>query len=84
MDLIQPLAAIVFVGGLLGGVLLLLRSRRAAAVSGGRHLEVIERVALGPQHALHLVRAGRRVVLIATAPSACHILDQAVEIGEKA
>jgi hypothetical protein len=39
---------------------------------------VIERVSLGPHHALHLVRAGDRLVLIATAPSACQLLDHAV------
>lgn len=84
MDLIQPLAAIVFVGAMLGGVLLLLKKRTVRLrPSTGRRLEVIERLPLGPQHALHLVRAGDRVVLIATAPSACHVLDHAVEIGEK-
>ncbi len=91
MDLIQPLTAIALVMTLLGGALFLLKKRGAAsfhlpriASSGPRRLEVLERVALGPHHALHLVRAGERFVLIATAPSSCQVLDHAVSIGEKA
>jgi flagellar biogenesis protein FliO len=79
MDLIQPLAAIVLVAALLGGALFLLKKRGGAPLPGLRRLEVIERVSLGPQHALHLVRAGDRLVLIATAPSSCQVLDY----GEK-
>ncbi len=83
MDLIQPLAAIVFVGALLGAALLLLKKRGAIRLPGPRRLEVIERTPLGPHHALHLVRVGDRVVLIATAPSSCQILDHGVTPGEK-
>jgi flagellar biogenesis protein FliO len=77
MDFLQPLAAIVLVMGLLGGALFLLKRRGIARISSGtpRRLELIERVALGPQHALHLVRAGDKLVLIATAPSSCQVLD---------
>jgi flagellar biosynthetic protein FliO len=78
MDLVQPLAAIFFVAALLGGVLFLLKKRGGVSSSRSRRLEVIERVSLGPHHALHLVRAGDRLVLIATAPSACQLLDHAV------
>ena len=115
MDLIQPLAAIVFVAALLGGALFALRDTRktrrvrvpaevgsltrswrwlacfallkrrgATSLPGLRQLEVIERVSLDAQHALHLVRAGDRLVLIATAPSSCQLLDHAVSTGEKA
>ena len=75
MDLIQPIAAIVFVGALLAGALFLLKKRGHGSIPGGHSLEVLERVALGPQHALHLVRAGDRVVLIATAPASCQLLE---------
>jgi flagellar biogenesis protein FliO len=78
IDLIQPLAAILFVAALLGGVLFLLKKRGSASSGPSRRLEVIERVSLGPHHALHLVRAGDRLVLIATAPSACQLLDHTV------
>ena len=94
MDLIQPFAAIVLVMGLLGGTLLLLKRRGVVTffnvklgpiklpgmqAAGPRRLEVIERVSLGPHHALHLVRTGDRCVLIATTPSSCQLMDA----GEK-
>ena len=82
MDMIQPLAAILLVMALLGGALLLLKKRGAAsfrlprmASQSPRRLELIERVSLGPQHALHLVRAGDRVVLVTTAPGSCQVVD---------
>jgi flagellar biogenesis protein FliO len=88
MDFIQPFAAIVFVMALLGGALLLLKKRGGATLrfpaAGPRRLEVIERVSLGPQHSLHLVRPGDRMLLIATAPNSCQILDTAVFAGDRA
>jgi len=88
MDVIQPIAAIIFVMALLGGALLLLKKRGGATLrfpaAGPRRLEVIERVSLGPQHALHLIRAGDRMILIATAPTSCQILDPAVSTIESA
>ena len=79
----QSIAAIVFVMGVLGAVLVLLRRRGLAQfrlpgltrTTVARQLELVERIALGPQHALHLVRIGGRSVLIATAPGHCHILE---------
>jgi flagellar biogenesis protein FliO len=83
MDVIQPFAAIVFVMALLGGALLLLKKRGAATfrvpgLSGStvRRLEVLERVSLGPQHALHLVRVDGKTMVVTTAPGGCQILDQ--------
>jgi flagellar biosynthetic protein FliO len=87
MDFLQPLAAICLVLGLLAAALLLLKKRGAATfrlpgsisdrLSGGaqRKLEVLERVALGPQHSVHLVRVGDRQVLIGTAPTSCQLLE---------
>ena len=79
MDLIQSFAGVVLVLALLGGTLLFLKRRGLAMPhaksSEIRKLEVLERVSLGPHHALHLVRAGDRCVLIATAPSFCQVLD---------
>ncbi len=87
MDVIQPFAAIIFVMALLGGALLLLKRRGGATLrfpaAGPRRLEAIERISLGPQHTLHLVRAGDRTLLIATAPTCCQILDSAVSLGER-
>ncbi len=63
---------------LLGGVLLFLK-KKMPGVSGmtkaPRALEVVERVTLGPHHALHLVRVGERRVLVATAPSSCQVIE---------
>jgi hypothetical protein len=95
MDLLQPIAAITIVLGLLAAALLLLKKRGAATFSlpgqisgrftgaitgrlsssGQRKLEVLERVALGPQHSIHLVRVGERQVLIGTSPSSCQVLE---------
>ncbi|HWE49131.1 MAG TPA: flagellar biosynthetic protein FliO [Bryobacteraceae bacterium] len=76
--------AVLFVLALLGGVLFLLKRRGLAMpgirslsmqAGGSRRMEVVERVSLGPQHALHLVRIGERQLLVATAPSSCQLLD---------
>ncbi|MDP9054985.1 MAG: flagellar biosynthetic protein FliO [Acidobacteriota bacterium] len=82
MDAIQPVAAVIFVISLLGGALLLLKKRGAAAFlmpglsgPGGRRLQLLERISLGPQHALHLVRVDGRTMVVTTAPGGCHILD---------
>jgi flagellar biogenesis protein FliO len=80
----QSFGAVVLVMALLGGVLFLLKKRGAASfrmprmarMSGApRQMEVIERVTLGPHHALHLVRVGERRVLVATAPSSCQVIE---------
>jgi len=71
----QSFAGVVLVLALLGGTLMLLKKRRGLQTSQIRKLEVMERVSLGPHHALHLVRTGDRCVLIATAPSFCQVLD---------
>lgn len=85
MDTLQPIAAIVLVMALLAGVLILLRRRgtamfRMPGVPGAasRRLEVLERVSLSPQHALHLVRAGGRLLLVGTAPNSCQLLGDSV------
>jgi flagellar biogenesis protein FliO len=82
--MIQPFAAIVLVMGLLGGALLLLKRRGMASFQmprlqsrlqgAPRKLEVLERVSLGPHHALHLVRAGERCILIATGQTSCQVV----------
>ncbi len=39
-----------------------------------RELECVERLSLGPQHSLHLVRAGGRLMLVASSPSGCALI----------
>ncbi len=86
MDIVQPVAAILLVLALLSGALLTLKKRGVVSRNAlaGRRLEVVERIALGPHHALHLVRAGGRLLLVATAPNSCQLLDHSVSSEEDA
>jgi len=76
---------VLVVLALLGGLLFLAKKRGMASLpllgrrsAGVRRMEVLERVPLTPQHAIHLVRVSGKVVLIGTAPSSCTILDSAL------
>lgn len=86
--------SVLLVFALLGGALVLLRrgsssSFRLAsfgkslslAKSKGRErsLESIERIALTPQHSLHLVRIQGREVVVATHPQGCALLSGALD-----
>ena len=76
----QSFGAVVLVMALLGGALFLLKKRGVGSFRlprmavAPRELQVIERITLGPHHALHLVRVGDRRVLVATSPSNCHAI----------
>jgi flagellar biogenesis protein FliO len=90
MQLTEQIGMVLLVFGLLGGLLWIARRRGLASFplgtrrnGSGRRLEVLERVPLTAQHALHLVRVSDRTVLIATAPSSCTLLDAPVSL-EKA
>ena len=81
----QQILMILVVFALLGGLLWMLKKRGLASLalpagrrSGSKRLEVLERVPLTPQHAVHLVRVSGKVVLIGTAPSACTLLDGSI------
>jgi flagellar biogenesis protein FliO len=79
LELAQQIAMVLAVFALLGGLLWVMKGRgslRFTARRAGARLEVIERLPLTPQHALHLVRISGKVVLIGTAPSSCTLLDQ--------
>ena len=87
MQLTEQIGMVLLVFGLLGGLLWLakrhgLASFRVGVRAGGngRRMEVLERVPLTPQHALHLVRVADRTVLIATAPSSCTLLDAPIAL----
>jgi flagellar biosynthetic protein FliO len=80
MDVAREMTAVAAVLGLLGLALWALRRRgltvpRALRRGGGRKLECMERVALGPQHALHLVRLGERGLLLSSSPSGCALIE---------
>jgi flagellar biogenesis protein FliO len=84
MELTEQIAMVLAVFALLGALLWFAKRRGMASFpvslrrAGGRQVEVLERVPLTAQHALHLVRVGDRTVLIATAPSSCTLLDSSV------
>ena len=81
MEVMQQVAAVAGVLAILLGTLWWLR-RRGLAVSvlpgrgAARRLECLERVALGPQQALYLVRLGDRALLVASSPAGCALLQE--------
>ena len=78
MDFLQQLAAAGTVVLLLAIVLWWLRRSGLAALPLGRtrtrRLECLEKLALGPQHTLHLVRLGERELLLASTPAGCTVV----------
>ncbi len=78
--MLQQLLAIFLVLGLLMSMLYLLRRRGLAQFSGklagvgGRtkQMQVLEKIALSPQHSLHLVNVRNAVFLIGVSPSGCN------------
>ena len=80
MEFVQELAAVGAVLTLLAVTLWWLRRRGFAALvpmkrTAGRRLECLERLSLGPQHTLHLVRVGDTAVLLASTPAGCALLQ---------
>ena len=80
MDGIGQMAAVAGVLGLLAGTLWWLRRHGIAGVlparrAAGRRLECLERLPLGPQHTLHLVRLGETALLVASSPGGCALVQ---------
>jgi flagellar biosynthetic protein FliO len=82
MGAFQQIAAIVAVLALLLATLWWLKRRGLAIRTAGpgrgrtRRLECLERVALGPQQTLHLVRLADRLLLVASWPAGCSLLGE--------
>lgn len=80
MEMLGQLAAVLAVLTLLAATLWWLR-RRGPAVGGasrrgqGRLLESLERLPLGPQHTLHLIRLGSKALVVACSPSGCALVE---------
>jgi flagellar biogenesis protein FliO len=81
-DILRQLSAVLFVFALLGAAVWLSARRRGALLPGGTMLRrtigamtVVERVRLTPQHSVHLLRVGRRGLLVAVHPSGCTLLE---------
>lgn len=86
METVQQGGAVVLVLALLLLTLWWLRRRGIAGMSlnfpnvrqsHARRLESVERLALGPQQTLHLIRFGESALLISAAPSGCALLHRA-------
>lgn len=80
MEFSQQALAVAVVLGLMCAFLWYVR-RRGWAVGGvrsraDRRLEVLERLALGPHHMLHLVRIGDEALLVASSPAGCTLLER--------
>ncbi len=93
METIDQLAAVLAVLGGLAAITWWLRRRgfvrpTSLGKSTGRRLESLERLSLGPQQTLHLVRMGSRALLVAASPSGCAVLEniemrQLSHVGEE-
>jgi len=74
----RDLLSVVAVLALLGAALWVLRrgvgARLPGAFSKSRSIETVQRIALTPQHSLHLVRIHGRELLVATHPQGCALL----------
>lgn len=79
MDFGQQYGSVALVLCLLGATLWWLKRRGYAAPTAGRRgarsLEPLERLPLGPQHTLHLVRIGRTVAVVSCSPGGCALLQ---------
>jgi flagellar biogenesis protein FliO len=82
MEWIRQVSAVSGVLLLLGAALWWLRRKglaqygmRPSTGARKRTLESVERLALGPQHSLHLVRLAGRGLLVGTSPTGCAVLE---------
>ena len=79
MELTTQIAAVGSVLALLYATLAWLRRRGVATISpkakGCNRLEALDRLRLGPQHTLHLVRLGDTALVVASSPSGCALLE---------
>ncbi len=83
MEIMDPMPAVLAVLAVLAAALWWLRKKGAVRLlrkskeRPSRRLRPIERLALSPQHLLHLVRLDDRVLLVAQSPSGVMLLDGA-------
>jgi flagellar biogenesis protein FliO len=95
MDVLRQVFSVLLVFSLLGAVLWALRRGGRISFQGlarkripgqTKSMVAVERLALTPQHTLHLVCINGREVLVATHPQGCSVVSDAVEsaLGAKA
>jgi flagellar biogenesis protein FliO len=87
MELFRQMSAVLAVFTLLGLLLWILRRGGLAtlrrAPRGPRALESMERLALTPTHALHMVRIRGHVLVVATHPQGWALLMDRVETEQE-
>jgi len=81
MDMMEQMTAVALVLALLGVTLWWLRRRGFAGLAvarakGGPRMECLERLPLGPQHTLLLVRMGDVDLLLASSPAGCTLIEK--------
>jgi len=93
MDVLRQVFSVLLVFSLLGAALWALRRggrisfqgftfsslARKRALGNTRSMIAVERLALTPQHTLHLVRINGREVLVATHPQGCSVVSTVAE-----
>jgi hypothetical protein len=93
MDVLRQVLSVLLVFSLLGAVLWMLRRggrislqgftlrslARKRALGNSKSIVAVERLALTPQHTLHIVRINGREVLVATHPQGCSVVTIATE-----
>ncbi|MFN7994726.1 MAG: flagellar biosynthetic protein FliO [Bryobacteraceae bacterium] len=81
MEGIRQVLAVSGVLLLMGASLWWLRCKGMARLGGlsrhtrQRHMQVLERVVLGPQHSLHLVQVAGRALVVGVSPAGCQLLQ---------
>lgn len=90
MDVLRQIFSVLLVFALLGAVLWGLRRGGKVSLRGvfaggraqgqTRSMVALERLALTPQHTLHMLRVNGREVLIATHPQGCTVVTQPASI----
>ena len=80
METLRQISSVLLVFGLLGGALWALRRNGSAMwrrpQCGGKPLRSLQRLALTPQHSLHLVHVNGRELIVATHPQGCTVVSE--------
>ncbi len=86
MEVTQQLLAVGFVLCLLGGLNWWVRGGRPGKMKfpgrgsgAGKKLECLERLSLGPQHSIHLIRMGEREIFVAVHGTSLTVLPAAAK-----
>jgi len=83
MEILQQLLAVALVLGALGALVWTMkrkgwaRGRVSSSRDAQTQLEVIGRLALTPQHSVHLIRLADRILLVGLSPQGCNVLESA-------